>query len=139
MSSLTTFLGEIILNLEWNSPIHYESGGNFTWPKSEGVYVIAKEIDGKIKAKYVGQGNLYERMTAHEGKDEQNTCLKKVMDDRDNVKVYYAKVTNQVDRENAEYTLFQLYGGTDKLCNQIAPVGQLDYEIKGPFIDAIDF
>lgn len=127
------------MQLEWSKPIHYETDGTFKWPKTEGVYVIAKEIDAKMKAKYVGQGNLYERMTAHEGKDEQNTCLKKVMSDRDNLKVYYAKVPKQTDRENAEYTLFHLYGGTEKLCNEVAPIGKLDYEIKGPFIQAIDF
>jgi len=127
------------MELEWSKPIHYATGGSFTWPNTEGVYVIAKEVNTKLKAKYVGQGNLRERMGEHESKSESNSCLKNVMSSRDDLKVHYAKVSYQSDRENIEFTLFQLYGGLDKLCNEITPTGNYDYTIKGPFIQNIDF
>lgn len=126
------------MNIIWSN-IHYETGGTFRWPKEEGIYVIAKEINNKYKAQYVGQGNLHERMQEHESKDEPNVCLKDVMSNRDNLKTFYAKVPNQTDRENAEFTLFVLYGGLEKLCNEITPTGKYDYTIKGPFIQVIDY
>ena len=141
LMSLTNERGLRISNMDitWNKPIHYETGGSFIWPKTEGVYVIAKEIDGKQKAQYVGLGNIRERMDEHEGKSEPNSCLKKIMSDRDNLKIHYATITNQTDRENAEFTLFQLYGGLVKLCNLVTPTGTYDYTINGPFIQKIDF
>lgn len=125
------------MNITWKS-IHYETGGTFTWPKKQGVYVIAKKINGKMKAQYVGQGNLNERMESHESKNEPNTCLKKVMSNRDNLETYYAILLNQTDRENIEYTLMNIYGGLANLCNEVMPVGNLDYDIKGPFIQEIE-
>jgi len=125
------------VNLTWKT-IHYETGGNFTWPNKDGVYVIAKKINGKMKAQYVGQGDLNERMGLHESKNEPNTCLKKVMGNRDDLKTYYAILPNQTDRENSEFTLVNAYGGLDNLCNEVMPVGNLDYNIKGPFIQEID-
>lgn len=125
------------MNINWKS-IHYETGGTFTWPKKQGVYVIAKKIYGKMKAQYVGQGNLNERMVLHESTNEPNSCLKKVMSNRDNLKTYYAIMPYQTDRENTEYTLVNIYGGLENLCNDIMPVGNLDYDINGPFIQEID-
>jgi len=126
------------MELEWSKGIIYEKGGKFKWPDKEGVYVIAKEIDKKLKARYVGQGNLCDRMKVHESDDEPNMCLKKVMSDRDDVKVYYAKVAKQTDRENVEYTLVSLYGGIENLCNETTPIGELDYTVNGPFVQKID-
>ena len=120
--------------IDWSTPIYYKKGGTFKWPKVEGVYVIAKEIEKKKIARYVGQGKLNERLKAHENENEPNECLRKVMLERDDLKIYYVKIDNQTDRENAEYTLFCLYGGLEKLCNEITPHAKLDYTVQGPFI-----
>lgn len=120
--------------LTWSKEIRYVSGGTHTYPKSDGVYVISKKIGKKSYPKYVGQGNLRERMDMHESKNEPNSCLKKVMDDRDYVRVHYAKVSGQTNLDNAEYTLWYYYGGTlGKLCNEIVPSGETVYDLNFPF------
>lgn len=120
--------------LEWSSPIHYGGKGGYDWPNHDGVYVIAKEEDGKKKAVYVGQGNIRENMKRHEGKDEQNEYLRDFMQKRDKqTKVYHAKIVNDEDRYNAEYTLFVYYGGKDNLCNENTPYGEYVYTLDFPF------
>jgi len=126
------------MKLEWSDGIIYVIGGKHQYPKHEGVYVIAKKIDGKKKARYVGRGNIYDRMKVHESDDEPNSCLKKVMSDRDNLVVHYAKVPNQTERENAERTLFDYFGGAEKLCNEVMPEGQFIPTMNVPFIKEID-
>ncbi|MDE1813204.1 MAG: hypothetical protein KGH87_06645 [Thaumarchaeota archaeon] len=128
------------MTLKWSSRITYgHPNSTFEYPKNEGVYIIAKKIDGKLKARYVGQGKIYDRMKIHEGKSEPNDCLRKTMSNLDDIEVYYALVPHQTDRENAEFTLFDLYGGLPKLCNDVTPLGNFDYTIKGPFLNEISF
>lgn len=128
------------MTLKWSSRITYgHPNSTFEYPKNQGVYIIAEKINGKTHAKYVGQGNIYERMKDHESKSEPNDCLRKVMGNLDPVEVYYALVPHQTDRDNAEYTLFDLYGGLDKLCNDVTPFGNFDYTVEGPFLKAISF
>ena len=126
------------MKLTWNGPITYSTGGKFTYPKYSGVYIIAKTIDGIKKAKYVGQGNIYERMKVHESDDEPNSCLKKTMSNRDDIKVFYTEIKNETDRDNAEFTLYNFYGGSDNLCNENTPFGEYDYDISGPFLQEIE-
>lgn len=124
--------------LEWSTEIFYQQGGTLKYPKHEGVYVIALKINGKKKAKYVGQGNIYERMNVHESKNEPNDCLKKVMGDRDNVFAYYALVPHQQDRDNAERSLVD-YFGLPTLCNEQLPMGDIVNINPPKFLQEISF
>jgi hypothetical protein len=121
------------MKLEWSDGIIYEKGGKFKYPTHDGVYVIATKKNGEKIAQYVGQGNIYERMKAHESDDEQNSCLKTVMKDRDNLVVYYAEIPKQTELDNAERTLVD-YFGIDDLCNEQLPMGEFDPSINAPFL-----
>lgn len=128
-----------IMELKWSNPIHYGGDGGYDWPPYDGVYVIAKESDDKLKAIYVGQGNIADNMQRHESKDEQNTCLKDFMQKRNKqTKVYHAQIDSEKKRDDAEYTIWYNYGGSiDLLCNDIAPPGEFDSSVNFPF-DKID-
>ena len=121
------------MKLEWCDPIYY-GGGDYVWPNYDGVYVIAKESDGKLKAIYVGQGNIRENMQRHENKNEQNKCLRDFMQNRNkDTKVYHAKIINDNDRNNAEFTLYRYYGEKNSLCNENTPRAELVLGLNFPF------
>lgn len=123
------------MKLEWSKPIHYGGDGSYDWPKYEGVYVIAKKSGDKLKAIYVGQGEIDENMKKHEGKNEQNKCLLDFMKKRNKeTKVFHAKITNDEDRNDAEFTIYNYYGGKEKLCNENdPPLGKIIYTLNFPF------
>lgn len=122
------------MELKWSKPICYGGTGGYEWPTYDGVYVIAMKSDDKLKAIYVGQGNIAENMQRHENKNEQNNCLKDFMQKRNkDTKVYHAKIINDNDRNNAEYTLFMYFGGKDLLCNEDTPYGEYVYTLNFPF------
>ena len=126
------------MTLKWSEPIYYGDKGGYVWPDYNGVYVIAKEEDGKMKAVYVGHGKIRDRMQTHEGGDEPNKCLKDFMKGRNSkTKVFHARIDSEEERNDAEYTIWHAYGGDDLLCNDIKPPGKLDLSIKFPF-DKID-
>lgn len=127
------------MKLEWSDEIYYVTGGKHKYSKHEGVYVIAERLTGKKKARYVGQGKIAERMKAHESDNEQNTRLKTLMKNRDNVLVYYAEVPHQTERENAERSLFDYFGGTEKLFNEIVPAGEITTINPPKFLQDISF
>lgn len=124
------------MKVEWSNPIHFGGLGGYKWPNYEGVYVIAEKINGKLIAKYVGQGVIKDNMDKHKDwKNEQNDCLAKVMKNRDeDTKVFHAEVKDDQDRNNAELTIYTYYGGKDLLCNENdPPLGKYDYTINFPF------
>lgn len=123
------------MDITWSSPISYGGNGGYECPDYEGVYVIAKKDGDKLIAVYVGQGDIYDRMKDHENKKEQNECLRNIMQKRDkNTKVYHAEIPNDVDRNDAEFTLYNYYGGKEKLCNENdPPLGKYVYTLNFPF------
>ncbi len=124
------------MSVEWSKEIRYGGGGSYEWPGYDGVYVIAKKSNNNLFARYVGQGNIKERMSAHENwKTEENDCLKEIMKNRDEfTKVFHAEIKDDQDRNNAEYTLYAYYGGKDNLCNEIdPPLGETIYTLNFPF------
>ena len=124
------------MNLTWSKPVNYGGKGGYIWPNYDGVYVIAKESNDKLKAVYVGQGKIKERMEAHhDWKNEPNECLKDIMKNRDkHTKVFHAEVNDDESRNNAEYTLFNYFGGKELLCNEKdPPLGKLVYTLNFPF------
>ena len=84
--------------------------------------------------KTIGGVIIAENMQRHESKNEQNNCLKDFMQKRNkDTKVYHAKIINDDDRNNAEYTLFVYFGATDLLCNENTPYGEYVYSLNFPF------
>lgn len=126
------------MEIEWENEVRYGGDGSFVWKDIVGVYVIAQKDGEKYKAVYVGQGNVHERMTAHENwKKEPNSCLGEVMKNAsESTKVKYAEIKNEEDRNNAEYTLWYYYEGhLNNLCNKQIPSGKSIFNINFPFAE----
>ena len=109
--------------VEWKGPIVKASNGSgtFEWPKKRGVYVIANNSNGTVTARYVGQGNLSQRIQDH--KNSEDDCVKKALDE--NRKIYYVLESDEAKRSNIEHTLYHEYGGREKLCNKEEPRGRM--------------
>src|SRR5438876_10652449 len=113
------------MSVIWSQEIGFGPNGTYQFPYADGVYVIAELTNGIPEVRYVGQGNIYERMEVHKSASESNPDLRIVMSDLSNVKVRSTIISNQTDRDNLEYTYWKYY--TDKghnLCNKVAPPGQ---------------
>lgn len=121
------------MSIQWSSDITYATGGTHQYPKQEGVYIIFSR--SSKKPQYIGQGNIRDRMSFHESDNETNSCVKKVMNNRDDVLIRYAMIPNIDLRNNIEYTAVSI-AGLDKLCNEIMPPeGRLDYALNIPFLN----
>jgi len=85
--------------------------------------------------RYVGQGNIYARMEDHKDwQNDPNECLAKVMKDTSNVKVRSTTISNQTDRDDAEYTFWNHYSNKGhNLCNKVIPSGKWVASIPLPF------
>lgn len=129
------------MQLDWQRNFHRippdekEKGKKGTpYPDQNGVYVISELVDDVKVARYVGKGNIKENMARHKSDDEQNSKLKDLMQNRTfQYRVDFALIENDMDMDNAEYTLFKHYGGLDKLYNEITPSGEWDNTVTPPF------
>jgi hypothetical protein len=124
------------MSIVWSGEIGFSSTGTYEFPDANGVYVIAEiGIDGKYHVRYVGQGNIHDRMEAHKDwSSEPNDCLSLVMKYTGNVKVKSTLLDNQTDRDNVEYTYWKHYQlNGHNLCNEIAPTGRFIEGIPLPF------
>ena len=120
----------------WSEEIGFSPEGTYEFPNEDGVYVIAQVLDdGTYNVRYVGQGNIYERMQAHKNFDtEQNECLAEIMSDTTNVKVRSVVASNEDERDNLEHTYYEHYRTQGhNLCNEISPHGKYLTGIFVPF------
>jgi len=129
------------MQLNWQRNFHRitpdekERGMKITpYPDEDGVYVISELIEKGQIARYVGKGNIRERISAHKDDTEQNKDLKDLMQNRlYQYRVDFALVSNETDMSNAEFTLFTHYGGIPKLYNDVIPTGVWDDTVTVPF------
>lgn len=123
------------MTITWSNEIGFGPNGTYEFPDNDGVYVIAQIIDGTAIVRYVGKGNIYDRMEAHKDwKNEQNECLADVMKDTSNVKVRSAIISDPTERANVEYTFYKHYlDNGHSLCNKIEPEGSWLSQIPLPF------
>ena len=118
----------------WSEEIGFGSQGGYVFPDEDGVYVIAKIIDGIHNVRYVGSGNLHDRVNDHLSSTEPNNCLKDVMSNTHNVKIKSVVISNDANRSNVEYTCYKHYlGNGHNLCNKIDPPGQFISDMPVPF------
>ena len=123
------------MNVDWSQEIGFAPNGTYQFPDEDGVYVIAEIIDGTLQVRYVGQGNIYDRMEDHKDwQNEPNECLAGVMKYTNDVKVKSTIISDQTERDNLEYTFWKHYvDNGHSLCNVVIPSGKWVADIPLPF------
>lgn len=119
---------------EWSQEIIFVRGGTFKFPNADGVYVIARVINGVSSVCYVGKGNIAERMQAHmDYQNEENEDLANEMRNLVNIQVRFTVLEDADERSNAEFTCYKHYlNKNHPLCNERSPAGQW-IEVTVPF------
>lgn len=120
------------MKLDWYEVEPYENKKMDSVTNEAGVYIISVLLkDKSYVTRYVGQANdLHSRLLEHLQKDEQNECLRFYVRER-NLKVSYAKVKNQKDRDAIELYLFNFL---NPKCNINKPPSDYEIEVNLPNI-----
>ena len=121
----------------WSNEIGFSYNGTYEFPPEDGIYVIAQLLDdGTYNVRYIGQGNIYDRMEHHKNYEtEKNECLAQVMSNTTNVKVRSVVVPNEEERDNLEHTYYKQYmEQKHKLCNENTPHGKYLEDTFAPFL-----
>lgn len=92
------------------------------YPPKNGAYVIA---ENKKFPRYVGIGNIHDRMDFHESERETNSNLKRLMANRTNSVVVAYVLCSESDSENVEHTLYNRYSVCYNLYNEREPNGKI--------------
>ena len=92
------------------------------YPPKNGAYVIA---ENKKFPRYVGIGNIHDRMDFHESERETNSNLKRLMANRTNSVVVAYVLCSESDSENIERTLYTEYSLSYSLYNEKKPNGEI--------------
>ena len=112
--------------MTWSDYRGISEGGTYQPPHKKGVYVIFldNEKENTYRMRYVGKGWIDERMVSHTSEDEENECLKKVIEEN-NVKFCFKLIDDDDERSDWEYSLWDYYKNEKKqrLCNDITPNG----------------
>ena len=110
------------MEVTWESKTVEQGKPLPNFPSWNGIYVIA-EITGPklVRVRYVGKGNIAERIADHTSGTDRNKCMIELM--RTKVKVKYAKIDSTTKRSDAEHSLYDIYAKRHKLCNEKVPDG----------------
>jgi len=111
-----------IINVNWSDYIKYTEKDTADIPVKAGVYEYYVKIkdSNNMRYQYVGRAtNLQDRFNKHLSDDEENECLKELIEKY--IWYYrYALISKQADREDAE---LGLYNKHNYECNKITPTG----------------
>lgn len=121
------------MNLKWFKNEPYKNvGGNI--PDSDGVYALCTLQDsGKYKVRYIGQGNLKDRLVYHLSENEENIELKQHIKKGYKMKASYAEVGAQKDRNAIEFFLYNKFMPE---FNKITPPGNKEEVVNLFSLDA---
>ena len=128
----------VAVKLEWEcitfrDPESKSTASFHKYPPQSGAYVIAENY---TEPRYVGKGIISNRISEHKSDKEQNSKLKKLMltPFKNNVQIAYALCSDS-DSKNVERTLYEKYGGKEKLYNENEPDGDIITDIKSPKLE----
>ena len=100
-----------------------------------GVYLITQGTKGDRTARYVGRGkSIKVRIDDHSNGIDSPDKLVSLMKQpgKNNVAVYYVKVKRKEDQKNVEFTVFDYYGGKEKLYNKKIPPHNKKVSVEMP-------
>jgi excinuclease UvrABC nuclease subunit len=111
------------VDLKWSQLLPYnETSLSFHCTEKPGVYSVSAMVDQKLQVVFVGRANkIVQRLRNHKRFFEPNSFLKNVLEEKD-CYFRYSEIQDPVDRQNVEYTLFQVYHPS---CNIVEPKGEL--------------
>jgi excinuclease UvrABC nuclease subunit len=111
------------VDLKWSELLQYnESSLSFRCSENSGVYSISASVDQKLQVVYVGKAdNIGQRLRNHRRFFEPNSFLKNMLEERE-CYFRYCEVSDLMDRQNVEYTLFKYY---HPICNIVEPKGKI--------------
>lgn len=96
--------------LEWHKIEPYNQAMVKNVPNEDGVYALCTlQSDDTYKVRYVGQGNIQDRLKYHLSEQEQNEDLKNHISKGYTMKVFYAIVATQADRDSIELFLYNRF------------------------------
>ncbi len=123
------------MTITWSSEIGFGPNGTYVFPDDNGVYIIAQISNGVPNVRYVGKGNIHDRMESHTNwQNESNECLADIMKDPNNVRVKSTIISDSAEMANIEYTYYKYYlEKGHSLCNKIKPIGSVVIELPIPF------
>ena len=127
----------VVGELKWKCVIFGDpkstSTSFYEYPPKSGAYVIAENY---TEPRYVGKGIISNRISVHKSDKEQNSKLKKLMTApfKNNVQIAYALCSDS-DSKDVERTLYEKYGGKEKLYNENEPDGDKITGIKFPKLE----
>ena len=99
-------------------------------PDSDGVYTVAETRKQGVYTRYVGQGNIRDRINHHMSDGEKNDCLAEVM--QGDVTVYFVLLDKKW-LDDVEYTVYKMYKDAGRnLCNKDKPPGKLINGVEIP-------
>jgi len=111
------------VDLKWSKWLPYnETSLAFHCSENSGVYSIAASVDQKLQVVYVGKADkIAQKLRNHKRFFEPNSFLKNMLEQHE-CYFRYCEVSDSMDRQNVEYTLFQYY---HPACNIIEPRGEI--------------
>ena len=111
------------LELKWSKWLSYnETNLSFHCSENPGVYSISASVDQELEVVYVGKADkIGQRLRNHKRFFEPNSFLKNMLEQRE-CYFRYCEVSDLIDRQNVEYTLFQHYRPA---CNIVEPRGEI--------------
>ena len=97
-------------------------------PDANGVYALCTLQDNnKYKVRYVGQGNLADRLKYHLSDQEENESLKAHIAKGYTMKAVYARVSKKSERYGIELFLYNYF---EPKYNRNAPPGDEEIEVN---------
>ena len=97
------------MKLEWRKLEPYRNNVDKA-PDEDGVYALCTlQNNHKYKVRYIGQGNIRNRLKYHLSKQEENISLKEHIAKGYKMKASYAKVSRQSDRDGIELFLYNYF------------------------------
>lgn len=96
------------MELDWYKIEPYTESKAKNAPDKDGVYALCTlQKDNTYRVRYVGQGNIRERLLYHLSEQETNLELKQHIAQKYVMKAYYAVVNSQNSRDSIELFLYK--------------------------------